>query len=165
MIPGIACKITSRLSFARTNKTLVLIILLIFNFFVASEINAVPPVDVTPPTTPVVSAALWTNSTTQLSASWVSSDPETGIAQYQYCIGTSPGEGDIVRWTSTGTQPSVTRTGLTLIPGRTYYFTVKAQNGQGLWSRTGSSNGTTVDITAPNLTITSPYNGQIFGAE
>lgn len=169
-------KPTNKNFLGRTNKPVVLItVILVLNFFIAycpqaesqqyPEAVAVPPVDPTPPTTPVVYADQWTNSTTELSASWVSSDPESGIAQYIYCIGTRPGESNIVRWTSTGTQSSVTHTGLTLIEGRTYYFTVRAQNGQGLWSEPGSSSGTTVDVTAPNLTITSPYNGQIFGAE
>jgi 5-hydroxyisourate hydrolase-like protein (transthyretin family) len=102
-----------------------------------------PPVpDTTPPTTPVVSdGGDSTTNLTQLHATWTSSDAESGVAEYQYAIGTSAGGTDVVDWTSAGTGTSVTRTGLSLSVGSTYYFSVKARNGEGLWSAVGSSNG------------------------
>jgi hypothetical protein len=54
-----------------------------------------------------------------------------------------------VDWTSAGTETSVTSTGLSLTAGTTYYFSVKAQNGEGLWSATGSSNGITAEEETP----------------
>jgi hypothetical protein len=98
--------------------------------------------DATAPTTPVVSDdGDSTTDLTQLHASWTSSDADSGIAEYQYAIGTTSGGTDVVNWTTVGTATSVTRTGLNLTGGTTYYFSVKAKNGQGLWSSVGTSNG------------------------
>ncbi len=98
--------------------------------------------DVTAPTTPVVSDdGESTTDLTQLHASWTSSDAESGVTEYQYAIGTTSGGTDIVNWTSVGTYTWVTKTGLNLSAGTTYYFAVKAKNGQGLWSSVGISDG------------------------
>ncbi len=103
--------------------------------------------DFTPPITPVVADdGEYTSSTTWLHATWSSSDPESGIADYHYAIGTSREGTDIVGWTSVGTATEVTHIGLNLIIGSTYYFSVKAKNEQGLWSEVGTSDGITVTI-------------------
>jgi hypothetical protein len=86
----------------------------------------------------------YTSNTTQLHAAWSSSDPESGIVEYQYAIGTSSGETDVVGWTSTGTDTEVTHTGLSLAAGKTYYIAVKAKNGAGAWSNVGVSDGIAV---------------------
>ena len=107
-------------------------------------------VDNTPPGQPaVVDDGEYTTSTTQLQASWTSEDLESGISEYQYAIGTTSGGTDVVSFTSTGTATEVTKTGLSLTNGQTYYFSVKAQNGSGLWSNVGVSDEITVDGTAP----------------
>ncbi|MEW6189268.1 MAG: S-layer homology domain-containing protein, partial [Actinomycetota bacterium] len=99
-------------------------------------------IDSTPPSTPVVTDdGDYTSTADRLHASWTSSDPQSGIMEYQYAIGTSPGATDVVLWTSVGSSTSVTRTGLNLGRGRTYYFAVKAKNGVGLWSTPGVSDG------------------------
>jgi hypothetical protein len=82
-----------------------------------------------------------TTSTSQLHASWSSGDPESGIAEYQYAIGTTSGGTDVVNWTSVGTDTAVTKTELNLTAGTAYCFAVKAKNGQGLWSNVGTSDG------------------------
>ena len=64
-----------------------------------------------------------------LSASWVVSG--TNITEYRYAIGTSVGATNVVPWTSVGLNKSVTRTGLSLDNGRTYYFSVRAYNDKG----------------------------------
>ncbi len=108
--------------------------------------------DTTPPTTPVVTDdGQYTTSSTTLHASWSSADPESGIAQYLYQIRQDSTVGTlIVDWTSTSTTTSVTRTGLTLQQGKTYFFGVQAKNGAGLLSTAGFSNGIKVDTTAPS---------------
>ncbi|MDP3703705.1 MAG: fibronectin type III domain-containing protein, partial [Candidatus Omnitrophota bacterium] len=108
--------------------------------------------DTTPPTKPVVTDdGTATTSTSQLHAAWTSSDPESGIAEYQYLIRQDSTSGTIIiNWTSTGTTASVTHTGLSLIQGKKYYVGVKAKNGGGLWSSVGYSDGITVDTTAPS---------------
>jgi hypothetical protein len=92
--------------------------------------------DTTAPTTPVVTdAGSTTTSKTTLTASWTSSDPDSGIVEYQYRITRDSTSGTVIRdWTSTGTSKSVTASGLSLTVGSTYYFSVKAKNGAGLRS-------------------------------
>jgi phosphodiesterase/alkaline phosphatase D-like protein len=110
----------------------------------------VPAPDTTPPTTPVVTDdGDSTTDLTQLHATWTSSDPESEIVEYQYAIGTSAGGNDVVDWTSMGTDTGVTKTGLNLSIGTTYYFSVKAQNSQGLWSDIGTSDGIQVEEVPP----------------
>jgi len=98
--------------------------------------------DLTPPTAPSVQdEGVYTPSTSDLAATWSGAgDLESGIAQYQYAIGTSPGATDTLDWTIT-TGTSVTATGLTLDTEETYYFSVKAQNGAGLWGDPANSDG------------------------
>ena len=86
-----------------------------------------------------------TSSTTQLSANWdAATDAESGISGYQYAIGTTAGGTQTVNWTSLGNVTTVTKTGLTLSVGQTYYFSVKAVNGAGLTGNATNSNGQTV---------------------
>jgi N-acetyl-anhydromuramyl-L-alanine amidase AmpD len=90
-----------------------------------------------------------TNSLTTLSANWDNSfDPNSGIQSYFYCIGTTPGDSNVVAFTSNMGANAVTHTGLNLTQGQMYYFTVRALNGAGLASIKTSSNGVLVDTTA-----------------
>lgn len=102
----------------------------------------------------------YTNSITQLHATWTqSTDPESGIKEYQYAIGTTQGGRDVVDWTSVGLTTEVTRTGLNLIEGQIYFFSVKAINGVDM-ETVSYSNGIIPDITFPVISITSHSNGQ-----
>jgi len=123
-------------------------------------------VDNSPPTIPIVSDdGIYTNSNNELHSSWTSSaDPESGVKEYQYAIGTAKGATDLVSWSSNGLNLDVTRTGLSLTEGQTYYITVKAINGVNL-SNVGYSDGIIVDTTAPVITITSPANGFVSTAQ
>jgi len=97
----------------------------------------------------------YSTSTSQLSANWSgTTDAESGISAYWYSIGTSTGASDTVSWTSTGAATSVTSAGLTLTGGQTYYVTVAAVNGAGLKSGNASSDGVTIDSTAPAAVAT-----------
>jgi hypothetical protein len=91
--------------------------------------------------------------TTQLSANWTAStDPESGILGYKYAIGTSAGGTQTTgAWTTLGNVLTVTRSGLSLTVGTTYYFSVKAFNGAMLESAAANSNGQFVrgDTTPP----------------
>ncbi len=107
--------------------------------------------DQTPPTTPLVTDdGLYSTSPDTLHASWSASDPETGITEYQYAIGTQPGLTDTADWTSAGTATEITRSGLTLTSGTTCYISVKAKNGAGMWSDVGVSDGILVEYTPPS---------------
>ena len=80
-----------------------------------------------------------------MSANWdASTDNESGISGYQYAIGTSAGGTQTVNWTSLGNVTTVTQTGLSLVVGQTYFFSVKAVNGAALTGSATNSNGQTV---------------------
>ncbi|MBI5873940.1 MAG: hypothetical protein HZB36_07390 [Candidatus Omnitrophica bacterium] len=112
----------------------------------------------TPPIQPAVADnGQYTASVDQLYASWSSFDPESGIAEYQYKITQDSATGTVVRnWTSAGKYIYVTAGNLALQQGKTYFFSVKAKNGAGLWSSVGYSDGITV--TRPDLTIFNIYS-------
>lgn len=92
-----------------------------------------------------------TGSLTQLSANWTAStDPETGPVTYRYAIGTVSGLANFVDWTDNAASQSVTKSGLTLTNGTTYYFGVKATNSVGVEALAEQwSNGQLVDTTMP----------------
>jgi len=108
--------------------------------------------DATPPFAPAVSDdGKYTGSTSQLHASWAGAeDPESAIVKYYYAIGTDPGSTEIADWTET-TSTSVTRSGLSLDVGSTYYFSVKAENGVGLVGGIGMSDGIMVVQTVDSI--------------
>lgn len=88
-----------------------------------------------------------TTSGSSLSANWSSSnDPNSAISRYYYAIGTTPGATDVVGWTDNWINQSVTATGLSLVNGQTYYFSVKSEDGAGLQSSVSSSNGQMVTL-------------------
>lgn len=84
------------------------------------------------------------NTNTQLSANWTaSSDANSGLTAYQYAIGTTPGGANLLNWTGNGTNTGFTQTGLSLADGQTYYVSIRAQNGAGLFT-TVVSDGVTI---------------------
>ncbi len=107
-------------------------------------------VDTTGPTMPIVKDdGNYTNSKTELSAQWFSADPESGVVENMYALGTSAGATDVVNWTSIGGANTITYSGLNLVEGTTYYISVKTMNSLGGWSLIGSSDGITVDTNPP----------------
>jgi hypothetical protein len=114
-----------------------------------------PPADTTPPEPGTVNDGLaadidYQTSLTTINANWSGfSDPESGIAGYEWAIGTTSGGTDIQGFTSVGiTGTSATNSSLALTDGTTYYVTVRATNGVGL-STDVTSDGVFVDSTAP----------------
>ena len=86
------------------------------------------------------------SSLTTLSANWTASiDSNSDIVKYWYAIGTTAGATDILNWTDNGLSTTATNSGLTLIQGQTYFFSVKTVNGAGLTSIC-SSDGVVVDV-------------------
>ncbi|MCX6030332.1 MAG: S8 family serine peptidase [Chloroflexi bacterium] len=129
-----------------------------FNEVAWSNEVSVTPDDYTPPTTPAVTDdGASTHYFDRLYAVWTSADPETGVVEYQYCIGKTAGGCDTVGWTSVGTITKATRSGLNLFDAQTYYVNVKARNGANHWSMIGFSDGIVVDkLAAPSLTSVTP---------
>jgi N-acetyl-anhydromuramyl-L-alanine amidase AmpD len=100
--------------------------------------------DTTAPDAPVVTDdGDFNGSTSKLHAMWIAIDNESGIAEYQYAVGTSAGATDVVDWTSAENDMeaniAIPEPGLQL--GQTYFISVKAKNKAGLWSEVGSSDG------------------------
>ena len=92
----------------------------------------------------------YTGLDTTLSAVWAAfTETVSGIAKYEYAIGTSSGGTDIVTWTSNSTDTTVTKTGLSLTSGSTYYVSVRATDNAGNESTTVTSDGVIVDTAAP----------------
>ena len=77
-----------------------------------------------------------TTSTSELSANWDAST--STVVGYRYAIGTSQGGTETIGWQTIGDVLGVTKTGLSLSVGTTYYFGVKAYNGVGDSSATNS---------------------------
>jgi hypothetical protein len=114
-----------------------------YHFDNGSYVEVAP--DNTAPSTPLVTdEGLLTANRSQLGASWTAIDLESGIREFQYAVGTTPGGTDVKPFTST-TQNSIMLTGLSLQAGTTYYFAVKAINGVGLASAVGISDGIRFD--------------------
>ena len=92
----------------------------------------------------------WTSDSTTLSASWTGfSDAYSGIAYYEYAIGTTPGDSGVVDWTYNGDSTSVVNDSLSLISGTTYYVSVRATDAVGHVSLSASSDGIMVDTAKP----------------
>jgi subtilisin family serine protease len=92
--------------------------------------------DITPSPPPTVTASQCQISTISASASWIAKDPNSPITAYRYALGSTPESTDVLNWITTGIT-STTRTGLSLTAGTRYYFSVKARNQGGMWSKAG----------------------------
>ncbi|MFH0888170.1 MAG: hypothetical protein V1871_03065 [Planctomycetota bacterium] len=148
----------------------VIIVIFIFSIMLSGLAFAAPGgkpgrKDKTPPTTPLVlDEGQYTTSLNQLHATWSSGDPESGIAEFQYSIGTAVGLDDVVDWTSVGLATEMISGGLSLTTGQAYYFNVKAKNSHNLWSEIGFSDGITVLPQGPGIVSLLPANNSTFTA-
>lgn len=116
-------------------------------FYQNINIDWTPPTTVTTINDGLAADIAFTNSATTLSANWTpSTDTNSAISRYFYAVGTTPGATDVVNWTDNWFNDTATVTGLSLIDGQTYYFSVKAENGAGLQSAVYTSNGQTVQL-------------------
>jgi hypothetical protein len=91
--------------------------------------------DTTPPYFSEVTVPQNSGSLGTLAASWLCDDAESGIAEYDYAIGTTCGSADVKARATTGTVPCAYAPNLVLTEGQEYYFTVWASNSAGLWSK------------------------------
>jgi hypothetical protein len=101
--------------------------------------DTTPPLDITSVNDGTGADIDSTLSTTQLQANWTAAtDNESSITNYHYAIGTTPGGTQTLGWQILGNVLTVTKTGLTLTVGTTYYFSVKAQSAGGTSNATNS---------------------------
>ncbi len=85
-----------------------------------------------------------------LEANWDITDANSGVALYEYSIGTAPGSIDIVNWTNNGISTAVSVGSLSLKTSSIYYFNVRTTDIAGN-SSIVNSDGQQV---APTLTFT-----------
>src|SRR5690606_5701008 len=91
----------------------------------------------------------WTADESGLDASWSSTDTESGIAGYEYALGSSPGATDLRSWTSAGGRTSLRIQGPPLSATRPVHVSVRARNGAGLLSAVSTSAPIFVDNAPP----------------
>ncbi len=102
-------------------------------------------VDATAPSSPTVTFKGCT--TTTLSASWTtSSDSESGVDRYEYSLGTSSGDDDVIAWTDNALSTTLSLSGETLTEAQSYYLNVKAFNTLGSESSVSFATATCTDI-------------------
>lgn len=77
---------------------------------------------------------------TQIAANWDANDIHSGIANFEYGIGTAPGTDNIVGWTSNGINTILSEIVASLVYDEVYYVTIRATNSAGLVTYS-SSNG------------------------
>ncbi|MEO6593861.1 MAG: hypothetical protein ABIP94_03815, partial [Planctomycetota bacterium] len=86
-------------------------------------------------------------SRTTLFANWDPFvDPESLPVSYEWCIGTSPGTGDVQEWTSVGGATHAATSGVTLPAGVTLFVSVRAGDIAGNRSAVSTSNGIVVGV-------------------
>jgi len=112
-------------------------------------------IDNSPPSIPVIDDGNATWYLFKLSAKWESTDNLSRVTEYNYSIGSSPGTADIFDWHVT-TKDRMTVYGLNLTNSSTYYWSVKAKNGVGLWSNAGHSDGVYVNTVTGWTNYTEP---------
>ncbi len=124
--------------------------------------DATTVVDDSPPAVPVVTDdGTYTGYTDRFHATWTcGGDSVSGVVQYDYAIGSSAGATDVVGWTDNATLTEVTRFGLELEDGSSYFIGVRAVNGAGLVS-VGWSDGILVDSRGPEIAWSSPAHREI----
>ncbi len=124
--------------------------------------DATTVVDDSPPAVPVVTDdGTYTGYTDRFHATWTcGGDSVSGVVQYDYAIGSSAGATDVVGWTDNATLTEVTRFGLELEDGSSYFIGVRAVNGAGLMS-VGWSDGILVDSRGPEIAWSSPAHREI----
>ena len=102
----------------------------------------------------------WTSNTTSLTATWSGfSDALTGINKYEYALGTTSGGSEVVDWTDSGIDTSVTFSGLSLSSGTTFFSSVRATDLAGNTSSVETSDGITVDLMPPSVVQLTPDSG------
>jgi hypothetical protein len=116
------------------------------------EGDAKTTVDTTPPGGTVSDDGAETSSAISLHATLQFTDAESGIAGYEYRVGTSRDGSDVVR--STGTADAdLTIAGLNLSVGPVYYISARARNGAGLWGPWAGADGISVGAGANSATV------------
>ena len=101
----------------------------------------------------------FTGSDSVLSANWDSFfDDISGVDSYEFSVGSSAGQADVVDWTINGLDTTMEVGGLALSHTVTYYVSVRAVDVAGNTSSLIVSDGITVDLVGPSA-------GHVFDGE
>jgi hypothetical protein len=104
------------------------------------------PLDFTPPSIPSyvldgIFSDLDTLHQLMRPGSWgASDDPHSGLAAYQWCLGSVPGQCDLIPWQTAAGAQSINQP-MALTEGSWTFLSVRAENQAGLLSGIASSNG------------------------
>jgi len=91
------------------------------------------------------------NTSSTLNANWTGfSDALSGIASYDWAIGTSSGGTEIQDWTNAGNTTSANKSNLSLINDQTYYISVRVIDKAGNTSAVATSDGVKTDFSSPS---------------
>ena len=112
-------------------------------------------VDTTPPSGTLADDGAETPSAVSLHATLQFSDAESGIAGYEYRVGTSRDGSEIMRPTPAA-DADLTIPGLNLSVGPVYYMSARARNGAGLWGPWASTDGIAVGAGANIANVSYP---------
>lgn len=91
-----------------------------------------------------------TTSSTTLMGNWSFDDIHSGIANYEYAIGTSIGATDVLTWTNTNLNTVISHVLVSPVYNQNYFLSIRSTNGAGLYS-TSTSDGQL--ILSPDATI------------
>lgn len=93
------------------------------------------------------------NSNNTIKCIWKCDDEESGVVEYKWALGTSPGATDVMNYTSTGQSIMGVNSQLEgiLQHDQTYYATITCENGAGLISTYNDTKGVTVKLIPPNI--------------
>jgi spore germination protein YaaH len=99
---------------------------------------------------------------TQLQANWLSAtDPNSGLLDHWFAVGTTAGDSDVVGWTNNSALSAVT-TPVTLVAGQWYYFSVRATNNAGLTSAAVQSDGQIAMLTTGMNQLNDELNVSVY---
>ena len=103
-----------------------------------------------------LSAEAYTNSLSsisQISWSYSGTNNDSSLAYFEYCLGSTNGECELVNWTSNSSSSSLTLSGLSLSVGTRYYLSVRAVDLNGNKSQIQ----TTSTKILPGVTVSPTY--------
>ena len=118
-------------------------------------VDSTPPImgEITHVENPPVGEASKVFTDSEISVEWSGFlDKESGVQKYHLCVGTQPGECNVMNFTDVGNSTSYTLRNLLFVQGETSFVSIKAKNRAGLVSDVKSSSGVTVDKTG-NLNV------------
>ncbi len=121
---------------------------------IITDLNVSFNLDTTPPSLPgIPDDGVYSQSTTQAPAlSWAQSiDAGIGLSHYEYQIGTSAGQGDLLPWTNLNTSSIPAQTISGIQDGQSYFVSLRAVDLLGNKSTIVNSDGWMVDASAPAL--------------